>query len=856
MQIHSGNSTFRNAFLLASLKGVPMERDLLYTLLQNAITARDLSAAREAHSIMTWSTHTYACVLYDRLIHLFGVCGSLVEASIAFCLVPKPSCHTWHAILSTYVESGFCKEGLHLFGQMQCKGFKPSKVTLICILKACGILSSLRNTMLIHAFIINKVDLDMEMSNVLIDAYARGGNIVDACHIFEKLKNKDVISWNVLMAGYAHCGLDFLIPECLYEMQMTGVNANIISFSCALNACGTLGFLREGRIIHVHVLRSGLPLDIVVNNILIHMYIKCQNLDDALKVFSDFPDHDVVSWSTMIAGCAQYGHNDFALELFSRMQTGKLKPDKVAFGSALKACKSLRAFNGVMFIHGEIISSSFESDESIGSILVDIYANFACLNESLKVFNRLQKRDLVDWNIIIGSHVKYGQPMLALQLFERMQLDLVQHDEITSLWVLKACVSLGAKKEGCWIHDHAVRAGYESSPFLQSSLICMYGNVGSLEEVEWLHSMPSTQSTCVWNNAILGCQPCKEHITVSNVLEGIECNRFIPYEVLLSGIIKGCTEAKEVVQGRLIHDHVIRFHIKVDEVLGNSIISMYVGFGDMREAQKVFDNIPFRSIVSWNAILTGYCSHGFDFRVIELFGKLQQCELEPDSVSFLSVLKACGNIGAVIHGRLIHDLVLRKQLDSIIVCSTLVDMYSKCADFHSAQRVLYNMPKRNVVSWGAIISSYAFLGCLDSCRECIKGMEKEGLRPDARIFQSILVACSHLGLVEEGHIYFDLMHVIYGINPSIEHSNSIVNLLCRVGCFTDVKEFVSSMPIVPDFRGWMALFAASRLHGHIEIAQLCFYCAARLEPHIAAQFLGMIEIDVDLYMWNEENIAY
>lgn len=829
-------------------QGMSLSRELMYQLLQMSIEDKNLDAARFAHAIMARNPDTHACVLDDRLIQLFAICGAMFEANLVFCLVEKPSCHTWHAILSAHTGLGFNKEALYLFGQMQRIGIMPSKVTILCILKASGIISALCETFLTHALIIDsKFDSDIVVGNALLDTYAKCGSLMDACCIFEKLKTKDVVSWNALMAGYALSEQYFLALECFCKMQEMGVGANHITFSCILNVCGALEALLQGRLIHAHLLKSGMPLDVIIRNTLIDMYVRCRTVEDAYKVFSDFPDRDVVSWSAIIAGCTQQGYDRLALELFAKMQQEELRPDRIAYVNAIKACSSLGVSRHGVSLHAEIMHCSFESDVVIGSVLVDMYANCACLDEALKVFNGLKSRNLVSWNAIIGSVVQHAQFMVALQFFERMQQDGVQHDQVTSWWVLKACGNAGALEEGHWIHEHALKAGFESDLLVESSLFDMYVKLNDLEGAKCVLNRSSDPSNSAWNAMIQGCASHKQDSGDSSVLENISQNSD---EVALSCILKACATLKE---GMLIHEHIIRSGIKTDVVLGTSIISMYAKLGDVMAAQKVFDNSTVRNIVTWNVLIGGYAQHGFDIDAIGLFGKLQQKNdaVLPNSVTCLSALKACANVGAIIQGRLIHDLVIRNQSDDMVMGGAIVDMYAKCGGLKCAQKVLYGMPKRSVISWGALLCGYGLYGLLDLCQQCLEAMRREGVKPDERVFTGILVACSHSGLVKEGRWHFKAMQEVYGLSPSMEHYICMINLLCRAGCLCEAKEFLCAMPAVPDIMGWTLLFTASRLHGNRELATLAFDRMADLEPQMGGAYPAMLDMFAEFQMSSE-----
>lgn len=337
---------------------------------------------------------------------------------------------------------------------------------------------------------------------------------------------------------------------------------------------------------------------------------------------------------------------------------------------------------------------------------------------------------------------------------------------------------------------------------------------------------------------IAGCAYHKQCVTIIGLLEQMQEKGLSPNEFTLSCISKACASIEAVGEGKLLHDQAIRLGIDSDVVIGNGLISMYIEFGDLMAAEKVFMSLPIKDVVSWNSMIMGYTRHGFDFRAMALFDELQQANQFPDSITFLSILKACGNVGSIEQGKIIHDLIIRSRIDDDMnIGSALIDMYAKCGGLHCAWKVFYNIPKQNVVSWGALIHGYSLYGCLASCKQCLQAMQGEGLKPDGRIYVSILAACSHTGLVEEGRQHFKAMQEVYGLIPSMEDCYCMIDLLCRAGCLREAKELLCTLPISPDIFGWMSLFTACRIHGNRELARLCFDHAVHLDPDMAGGYM-------------------
>ena len=321
-------------------------------------------------------------------------------------------------------------------------------------------------------------------------------------------------------------------------------------------------------------------------------------------------------------------------------------------------------------------------------------------------------------------------------------------------------------------------------------------------------------------------------------------------EITFSSVLKACSGSGTLEQGKLLHDLVIRSGYTTDILITNTLIDMYGKFGFLDDARRIFDRMSYHDIVSWNAMIVGYVQHGNGFSAIELFDKMQEEGRSPDSITYMSTLKACSAVGAVHHGRSIHDQIIRSGEDrNLIVGNTLVDMYASCGNLNEACKSFERLSSRNAISWNAMISGYSQLGSFKLLKGCLEGMQKDGFKPDGWSFTSILAACSHEGLVNEGHSYFKSIREEHGITPSMEHFNCMIDLLGRSGYLNDALKLLSSMPIIINTTGWTSLLAACRQFGNLNLAKECFHHIMQLDPDNAAAFILMSNCYADFGLW-------
>lgn len=240
----------------------------------------------------------------------------------------------------------------------------------------------------------------------------------------------------------------------------------------------------------------------------------------------------------------------------------------------------------------------------------------------------------------------------------------------------------------------------------------------------------------------------------------------------------------------------------------------------------MFDEMPERNVVSWNAMITGYCSLKDENRKNIVNGMclfkdmLMICRPNDTTVvCLLSVASQLGimEIGACVHGFAVKTLC--KVEDDVFIGTGLVDMYSKCGCLESALSVFWRMERKNVLTWTAMTTGLAIHGRGKEALEVLYKMGGDGVRPNETTFTSLLSACCHAGLVEEGLQLFRDMEGKFGVVPRIQHYGCVVDLLGRAGKLKEAYDFIMGMSISPDYVMWRSLLSACKIHGDVVMGE-------------------------------------
>lgn len=602
-----------SVFDILNQQGIPISRDIVYSLLQRCLKKKDLVAARKVHALMVSNMLDSIPVLGDHLIRLFTSCGSLSEANEVFHKVSKPTVYTWNAIIQAHANLGDGNRALQLYQVMQEDGLKPEKHTFSSVLKACTSIGSLGEGRFIHDQISRSgVELDVAVGNALVDLYAKCGSLEEAHRVFDNLLDRNVVSWAALISGYVQHGQGFVSYDLFQEMQMEGIKPDKVIFLCALKACGSMGAIEQGRLIHEQLIKTGLESDTMIGNALVDMYGKCGGLEEANVSFDRLVSRDVVTWGALISGYAQCGDGSSALKMFSKMQLEGLKPDQLVFSSIVKACGSLGVLGQGRLVYDQIIIAGLESDVVVGSTLIDMYTKCGSLDEAQKVFDKLPQHDVVSWGAMIAAWLEHGDTCSAFEHFDRMLMEGLVPEKATMLCIIKACGSIGAFEQVRKVHDQVIRGGLESEVTIGNSIVDVYAKCGSLEEACQVFSKLPIKTVVSWGALITAYAKGGKWRLALEWFEDFKSQGIKPDDAIFLGVLISCGHAGLLKEGRLYFksmkdDHGITPNIEHY----NCLVDILGRAGLLLEAEDLLKSIPLgMDIIGWMSLLTGCKTYG------------------------------------------------------------------------------------------------------------------------------------------------------------------------------------------------------------------------------------------------------
>lgn len=776
-----------------------------------------------------------------------------------------------------------------------------SPVDVYCsLLKSFSKTKALTQARVLHAHLVKRgLECSKSLGEFLMSTLVKCGGLEDALPLFHKLKQKSVVSWTVLISGYAAAGRGQEALRMYRWMLEEGLEPEKCTIVSVLRACGSLGDLQEARRVHCDAVKYACGSDSFVGACLVDMYSKCGSIVGAQSVFDSLPHRNVVSWTAILVACLQNGQPRKVLRLYERMRKEGLSPNRRAFLVVLQACGQLgeknqgigtlsfpekqKVLNIGRALHADARKAGFESDLFVGNTLISMYGRCGSMVDAQDVFDRLSNRDLVSWNAMLSAFIEQGLEQRALLLYGQMKENGVEPDVRTFVRVLQACALLAEREEdivdgqtiklesfkrGQAIHADILRCGFQSDIFIASTLVAMYGKCGSLANAQKVFDGLSQRNVVSWTAMLAAYAQHGEAQKALAMYEQMQAEGVSPNDRTLVSALQACgilaEEEDSIMDGlymkmgslgraKALHLDARRKGYDSDVFVGSTLISVYGKCGSTVDAQQVFEALPRRNVVSWNALIAAYAQLNEAEKAFELYEQMQHRGVLATEITLMCVLQACGSAGGLDVCRQIHRKIgSAKKVLSIVLANTLIHAYGRCASMVDAQHVFEEMEEPNVISWNALISGYARQGNNAASLQAYDAMQLVGIKPNGLTFLSVLSACSHAGLVHRGIEYFESMSKNHGISPKIEHYVCMVDLLGRAGQFGLIGDLLSTMPLQPNLSLWLCLLGACRQHGEVVLGKVAFDCAVRLQPRHAASYVLMSNICAHAGLWEYE----
>ncbi|KAH7432215.1 hypothetical protein KP509_07G013700 [Ceratopteris richardii] len=553
-------------------------------------------------------------ILSNTLLDAYAHCGCLCEAWILFSTCVSHDVVSWSSIITAHVNQGESTRALDLFVEMSKEAIQPDAVVFLSLLRASSSTGMIKYGRMLHDELLrNGFETSIPLGSSLVDMYAKCGSVSEAYKLFQTLPFPSLVSWSTMIAGFADHGPRVLAFKHFADMQERGIEADKSAFLSILKACSGGERMDVGSIIHTQIVESGLEGDSMIGSSITDMYAKNGYIEDAYKVFGSLLSKDEVIWGVIIRGYVQVGQADMALALFCRMLKDGVQPIVSTFLSGLRACADTGKVDEGMIIHDMIVRRAIESDASVGSSLVDMYAKYGDLDGSRKVFDTLPYANEVAYGAMIAGYVAHGEAIPALQLFDEMDTCSLKLDAIIFLYAIKACSSVRVIMYCRQMHHKLLVDGLEGDLRIGNCLTEMYINCRKLSEAQWVFDSMPKKDAISWGVLISGYAEIADSRTVKYQLNEMQSSGWRVNDMVFTSILAACSNACQVRAGcDFFTCMTIDYGIWPSIEHYTCMIDLLGRTGCFFEAQELIKTMPFMpNIITWTTLLSSchaYCN--------------------------------------------------------------------------------------------------------------------------------------------------------------------------------------------------------------------------------------------------------
>ncbi|KAI4343869.1 hypothetical protein L6164_011167 [Bauhinia variegata] len=785
----------------------------------------------------------------NSLLDWYCKSGAVVVARKLFDAVPLRQVISWNIMMSGYNHNSMFQKSWEIFCGMHLLGFEPNESTYRSVLSACAALQA--PIWRASLFPYNKKGFISNgyVRSGMMDMFAKSCSFNNALRIFFDVSCDNKVCWNVIISGAVRNGENWVALDLFRQMCSASLFPNSHTFSSILTACTVLRELEIGKAIHVWLIKCGVA-DVFVDTAIIDLYAKCGCMHDAAEKFSQMTVHNVGSWTAIISGFVREDDSVSALEFFKDMREVGEEISNFTVTSVLAACAKPGMIEEASQIHSLILKLGFCLDVTVGAALINMYAKLGEVGLSDLAFSEIKNsKDQGKWAAMMSSFAQNKNSGNIVELFQTMLAQSMRPDShcISSVLSVISCLNLGRQ-----MHCYCLKSGQVTDLSLGSSIFTMYSKCGCLgESYEVFEKLPQKDNVS-WTSMIAGFADHGHVDRAFQLLKDMLYQEIAPDQITLIAILTACSARCILPTGKEIHGYVFRLGSGTNTVVVGALVTMYSKCGRLELARKVFNMLPQKDPVACSSLVSGYAQNGLIEEAILAFNDMLLLGVEVDSFIISSILRAVALLNKSSIGIQLHAFIVKLGLASdASIGSSLVTMYSNYGSIEDCRKVFDQVEKPDLISWTAIIVSYAQHGKGAEALATYELMRKEGIQPDSVTFVGVLLACSHSGLVEVAFFYFNLMVKDYGIKPGHRHYACIVDILGRSGRLREAESFINNMPLEPDALIWGTLLAACQVHGDFELGKMAAKKVMELGSCDAGAYVSLSNICADVGQWEE-----
>ncbi|MED6174745.1 hypothetical protein PIB30_071954 [Stylosanthes scabra] len=544
--------------------------------------------------------------------------------------------------------------------------------------------------------------------------YAKYASVSQAYKLFEESPCRTVHLWNAMLRNYCLEGKWVETLRLFHRMNACAISTeerpDNYTVSISLKSCVGLQRLELGEMIHGFVKKEAMNKDMFVGSALIELYSKCGRMNDAEKVFMEYPKPDVILWSSMVTGYERSGDPELALAFFSRMVVSEnVCPDPVTLVSVVCACAHLSDFKLGRSIHGYVKRRGYDSKLSLANALLNFYGKTGSIKSACNLFREMPDKDIISWTSMVACYANNGAETKSLDLFSQMIDNRVEPNRVTIVSVLRSCANMSNLEEGMKIHKLAIDNGLELDKAVSTALMDMYMKCFKPENAISLFNRMPEKDVVSWAVLFSGYAEIGMAHKSMGIFRNMLSSGTRPDAIALVKILAASSDLGILQQAVCLHGFLTKLGFDNNIFVGASLIELYAKCSSIDNANKVFKRVTRKDVVVWSSIIAAYGFHGQGEVALKLFNEMvENSNAKPNNVTFLSILFACSHAGLIKEGikifeTMVNEYGLKPNSEHYAV---VVDLLGRVGELDKGLEIINHMPMQAGANvWGALLGA-------------------------------------------------------------------------------------------------------------------------------------------------------
>lgn len=515
-----------------------------------------------------------------------------------------------------------------------------------------------------------------------------------------------IISWTSKLSSLVRRNKPKEAIGLFKTMLLNEHRPNYVTILSVIRAVRETGSERMRHEIHGLVIKMGFEAEMNIVTALTGVY-SVGDMEIARKLFDHMPNKDVVLWSSMVSACAKNGWYIEAFEFFREMQLYGIEPNHVTTVSILPACADLSALQFGKQIHGFIIKKLFYSHTNVQNSLLDMYAKCSNSESFVRVFDRIQSKDLVSWRSMIRGCIENERPEKALHIFSEMRYCFFEPDENVIQEAIGASIQADELNFGLGFHCLILKGGYLAFVSIATALLQMYAKFGEVGSASNLFNQLHMKDFIAYSAMISAYAQSGYPSNAFDTFKQMQSANEKPNEITFVSLLQASSTLAAQEIGESIHAHVTKAGYLSNTFLTSALIDLYCKFGRIRQGNELFNGTPTKDLVCWSSMINGYGLNGCGKEALETFSNMLDCGIKPNDIVFISVLSACSHCGFEYEGwnwfYVMEDRFGITPKLAHYAC--MVDLLSRRGNIEEALEFVKKMPiEPDERIWGAILA--------------------------------------------------------------------------------------------------------------------------------------------------------